>query len=293
MTDDSDGLKDGLSIVIVAFRTGPLLLDCLQSVLSQSCPDTEIIVVDNGGNEGIRSQLAELPIRYLNSGGNVGACRGRNAGLAVVSKKLVLFLEDDAIADSNLVSACCEAFEDPRLVAFRGRAKPRTQTVYNFFAEHYDLGEEAFPFFLNLEGVTAFRTEAIRTAGGWNAKTPYGMGHEGMELSRRLLRHYGRSCIQYQPGAIIHHDYCGNLLRLIRKDLRKASNRSYLNKHFPFEKFLSSYPLPASAVMAARAEPDEPIQRLKLTAIRRMATFAPRKQIAWLLRRILPVGPAG
>lgn len=54
-----------ISIIVVSYAVGPKMLDCFKSVLAQQGPRFKIIRVDNGDNQNIPLQLAQLPISLI------------------------------------------------------------------------------------------------------------------------------------------------------------------------------------------------------------------------------------
>ena len=94
------GAEPCLSIVVVNYNKGPLLLACLDSVYKNAGDlQLEVIVVDNASADGI---AAILPARYseirliLNSA-NRGFAKATNQGLAVAQGPYILLLNPDAV----------------------------------------------------------------------------------------------------------------------------------------------------------------------------------------------------
>ena len=84
------------SVVVVAYRSGPGLLRCLESVGRDG--DVEAIVVDNGASGDEIERAAELPfVRVVAPGRNVGFAAGCNAGAAEARGEVLLFLNPDTV----------------------------------------------------------------------------------------------------------------------------------------------------------------------------------------------------
>ena len=88
-----------LTIVIVNWNGGEMLLRCLESIRRHGGADgPAVIVVDNDSADGSREQAAAAfpEFRVLNSGGNLGFGRANNLARQMVTTSAVLFLNPDA-----------------------------------------------------------------------------------------------------------------------------------------------------------------------------------------------------
>jgi len=90
--------KITLTILIVNFKTTKLTIGCIQSIYDfpPTCP-YEIILVDNGSNDGIGEQIAEnFPeVRFIETGDNVGFSRANNLGIHNSRGEFVVLLNSD------------------------------------------------------------------------------------------------------------------------------------------------------------------------------------------------------
>lgn len=109
-----------VTVCVAAFRASSLK-DCLDSLLAQSSPDWEAMIVGQGAHDlEVRSlveQYAETDnrFRYLHVP-EVGANRARNAGACAATGEIIAFTDDDCIADEHWLSTMLGSFEeDPTL----------------------------------------------------------------------------------------------------------------------------------------------------------------------------------
>ncbi len=96
-----------LSIIIPVYNMEKYVERCIQSVLSQSYTDYELIVIDDGSKdkscEVIKSMTKEDPRVSLFEFPNGGVSVARNRGLDIVKGKYVMFIDaDDYISDNYL-----------------------------------------------------------------------------------------------------------------------------------------------------------------------------------------------
>jgi peptidoglycan/xylan/chitin deacetylase (PgdA/CDA1 family) len=103
-----------LTVVITTRDRSELLRQCLESLDQQTAPSAvfEVVVVDDGSTDGTQQMLASLTTRFrltVVKQAPTGASAGRNAGAAYASGWLLLFVDDDEIADPGLVAAHLDA----------------------------------------------------------------------------------------------------------------------------------------------------------------------------------------
>lgn len=108
MSDDrSDAMRraprgrDLISVVIPTFNRGARVLGAIASAASQTYPDLEIVVVDDGSSDGTAALLDGLacprPLSVIEAGRNEGAPMARNRGIAASAGRWVAFLDSDDV----------------------------------------------------------------------------------------------------------------------------------------------------------------------------------------------------
>lgn len=95
-----------VSIVIANFNGEGFLNTCLKSVLSAQYSNFEIIIVDDGSNDGsikiIKSfQRKDRRVSLIVNSKNVGAAASRNKAIKVAKGEIVIFLDNDTEVDKN------------------------------------------------------------------------------------------------------------------------------------------------------------------------------------------------
>lgn len=111
------GLQSRLSIVIPTHRRSDLLHACLASVTRHAPPNTEIVVVNDGGNPSISHVASRFAgVRHLPMPRG-GFCRAANAGIAATSAPIVELLNDDTEVRPGWAEAAMAAFDDSNVAA--------------------------------------------------------------------------------------------------------------------------------------------------------------------------------
>lgn len=218
------------SVVIVTYNNIELLLKNLDSLKNQTIKNFEIILIDNNNKIDLYPLLNDYQVIYKKLYKNYGPCLGRNIGIKYAKGDIVIFLDDDAIPANDFVEQHIKAYRLSDIYGLRGKSLPRKSgNIYNYFAGHYDLGEKIIPWYINLEGNSSFKKEILINIGGFNMEINGAGGHEGIELSYRILKKYNdKNKLVYYPEAIIYHDYSDNFIAYINKIIRHNKNKSKL-----------------------------------------------------------------
>jgi GT2 family glycosyltransferase len=116
-----------IAAVVVAYNGGDELLDCLRSLLAQTVPDLEVIVVDNASTDG-SIERAEATfgarIRVIRRATNGGYAAGSNTGWRATDARIVTILNQDLTFEPECLERMCrvlmdeprEALVSPKLV---------------------------------------------------------------------------------------------------------------------------------------------------------------------------------
>jgi glycosyltransferase involved in cell wall biosynthesis len=88
---------DDITVVIPLYNNEGEIVRAIRSVLAQSCPPAEIIVVDDGSTDSSADevkQFNDVRIRYI-AQANSGVSAARNSGISAASHGLIAFLDAD------------------------------------------------------------------------------------------------------------------------------------------------------------------------------------------------------
>lgn len=96
---------NGISVIVPVYKSEKYLDRCVQSILSQTYQDFELILVDDGSPDGspiLCDKWAEKDSRvHVIHKKNGGASSARNAGLAIAKGKWVFFSDSDDWIDNK------------------------------------------------------------------------------------------------------------------------------------------------------------------------------------------------
>ncbi len=99
-----------ISVIVPVYNVKDLLPRCMESILSQSFTDMEIILVDDGSRDGggevcDRYQAADPRVQVIHQE-NQGLSAARNAGLALAKGKYISFIDSDDYIHPEMLSHC-------------------------------------------------------------------------------------------------------------------------------------------------------------------------------------------
>src|SRR4029434_246146 len=103
-----------VSVVIPCYNAEPFVGEAIESALSQSPTPVEVIVVDDGSDDGsVRvSRSFGDRVRVLSSG-HAGVSAARNTGLLAARENLVAWLDADDVWEAGKLADQIPRFDDP------------------------------------------------------------------------------------------------------------------------------------------------------------------------------------
>jgi len=101
-----------VSIIVLNFNAGDLLIACIESLMGTNYNNYEIIIVDNASTDGSHKKCKEKfdKIRLIENNENLGYCEGNNVGIRMAKGEFVVILNPDTIVDPNWLNELLAAF---------------------------------------------------------------------------------------------------------------------------------------------------------------------------------------
>jgi glycosyltransferase involved in cell wall biosynthesis len=165
-----------VSVIIPCYRQAHFLADSIGSVLRQTHPGVEVVVIDDGSPDNTEAVVRQYPgVRYLRQK-NAGVSAARNAGIRASRGGYVMFLDADDRLLPDAVSRGLQRFHEDsglgmvaghfRVIGFDGRviASPSSRAVHH---DHYL--SLLHDYFIGPPGVMLFRREVVEQLGGFDA----------------------------------------------------------------------------------------------------------------------------
>jgi GT2 family glycosyltransferase len=209
-----------LSVVVVSWNSVPALRTTLPPLVEQLREDDELIVADNGSDDGTPGLVAELApgARLVQMGANTGFAAAANAGAAAATGELLLLLNPDARPLPGFRDAIVRPYVERRgwaawmgLVATNEGREVNTAGNPVHFTGLAWAGDHGKPLgaiepreVTTLSGAClALPLETFRRIDGLSE--PFFLYHEDVDLSIRL-RLEGET-LGIEPAAVVDHEY--------------------------------------------------------------------------------------
>ena len=101
-----------VSIIILNYNAGELLLNCVDSLKKSTYPNLEILVVDNISSDDSQKKCKERfpDIKLIQNNKNLGYCGGNNVGIKEAKGTFVVILNPDTIIEPNCINELISAY---------------------------------------------------------------------------------------------------------------------------------------------------------------------------------------
>lgn len=221
------------SVVLVTYdRAIENLKPTLESLTAQDTESFEVLLLDNGTEWDLHGLQVDYEVVtvYVEFDRNYGVNLARNTGAAFANGQVLVFLDDDAVPRDDFVSQHLRAHQNNDIVGARGRVLSKSAGFFNRMGPRYDIGDESFPHPLDLEGNLSIDSDAFAAVGGFDEDI---FGHEGLDLTVRLIERYDPEETIYYPDAVIRHDFVDGFFDYVEKRARHRHYRQQLSKRRP------------------------------------------------------------
>ena len=218
-----DYRKGLVSAVIVTFNQRKCLERCVRSLLRQSYPYLEIIIINNGRDAYLDSLRVEFSsVKVINNKENLFYSGAQNQGIKVSTGEFLLCLNDDVVLEGDFIKEALKGFDIDHKVGmvsgkilrmdkitidstglFLGKSRKPVERGFNQ-KDRGQYNKEGYIF--GVSGAAAFyrRTmlEDTKDENGYFDQR-YGMFYEDLDLAWRANKKGWRA--YYTPEAVAYH----------------------------------------------------------------------------------------
>lgn len=113
---DSNNTYPLISIIMPVYNSEKYLRRAVQSVLKQTVPDFELLLIDDGSTDGSGVLCDEFAIQdariHVYHKENGGVCSARNYGIRISSGKYITFIDNDDVYDEQFCEVLIDMLEN-------------------------------------------------------------------------------------------------------------------------------------------------------------------------------------
>lgn len=214
-----------LSIIIPTFNGANRITKCLQALLKQTDGrNAEVLVVDDGSQDGTAAVVAKFSRVRLISQANEGPAKARNRGAQEACGDVILFTDDDCEAAPGWLDAMLQPFGDPEVVGVKGAYRTRQKPlVARFVQAEYEDRYRLMSRSIDIDFVdtysAGFRRDRFLEMGGYDTEFPTACA-EDIELSYRMSARGWK--MRFVPDAIVYHQHPDSLVCYSKKKFKFA-----------------------------------------------------------------------
>ena len=214
-----------ISIIIPTYNGQNRIGACLDALSNQTATASyEILVIDDGSNDRTAELVAQRNGVRLIRQQNAGPGAARNNGVKEARGDIILFIDDDCIAEPDWLENMLKPFDHPEVAGAKGAYLTRQKSLTARFVqieyeEKYDQLKK-HPYIDLIDTYSAaFRRDVFLSSGGYDLSYPTA-SVEDRELSLRLA-HAGHKLV-FQPKALVWHTHIDNMGGYLRKKFKNG-----------------------------------------------------------------------
>jgi len=227
-------MKPLVSVIIPTKDSAETIEICINSVMEQTYPNIEVVVVDGYSSDGTREIAEKFGAKIIEAQAMMS--RARNIGAKEAIGDLILFLDSDMELDSTVVQSCVEKVGEHKCDAV---IIPEVSVGESFWARCKALEKACYIGDDTIEAARFLKRSAFNTVNGYDPELLFGedkdldirirkagfkigrvnafvQHHEGkLSLRETMLKknHYGRTLNRYRRK---HSNEAKQQLKLIR-----------------------------------------------------------------------------
>ena len=236
-------LRPGVTVLVPAYNEAESIGDTLDSLLKQTVPAAEIIVIDDCSTDDTAAVARSYGVTVMRPPVNTGTKAGaQNFALQTVDTEYTMAIDGDTIVDPDSIAKFLEVMEDESITAACGFVVPR------YVGSVWERGRYieyllAFSFYKPIQDhyakpliasgcFSVYRTARLRAHGGWQTRTMA----EDMDLTWTMYS--AGEQVRFVPGAVCY-PIEPHTFSFMRKQLRRWSHGFMQNVQLHFSRLLS------------------------------------------------------
>jgi glycosyltransferase involved in cell wall biosynthesis len=195
-----------VTLYVPCFNASKYLKPCVESVLRQTYPVDEILIIDDGSTDDTAAIAGQLPVKLVRHGRQRGLGAARNTAFRESRNEFVAALDADCVADPQWLELLMKGFNRDAIAGAGGRLHERytarlaDQWRSSHMPQHWgeiELIDPPFLFGCN----TVFKKSILMAAGSYDER--FTTNYEDVNISGKILKKDFH--LFYCPAAVVGH----------------------------------------------------------------------------------------
>lgn len=218
------------SILVCTYNRINYLKRCIASLLEINFPEYEIIIVNDGSNDGTKEFLDNIKndkIKVIHHERNQGICAAKNTGIKHANFDIIACTDDDCTVDRGWLAELLRGFGNEQIGFVIGQTFYISKNYKGYFPERLVANQNAkWPGGANI----AFSKKVFDVSGNFD-NSFFKYNNEDTEIAIRIVSKGYK--FNRAPNAIVCHQAMNWTVKSLLRSARNASVWPVLKKKYP------------------------------------------------------------
>jgi len=197
--------KPKVSLYIPCYNVEKYIGRCLASILKQTYPIEEILIIDDGSTDNTIKIASKYPVRIVRHSENRGLAAARNTAIANAKNEFIASLDADCVASPTWLEKLMDNFVEENVAGVGGRLIEKYTSSLGDKWRSVHLRQDQGEIRKSVDALPGcncvYRKSVLKKVGGYNER--YKTNFEDIDLSYRVrAKNYK---LIYTPDAIVFH----------------------------------------------------------------------------------------
>jgi GT2 family glycosyltransferase len=205
-----------MTVAIPCYNGAAYLGQTIESILEQTHPAQQIVVVDDGSTDNSADIVSRYPVQLVQHSQNKGLAAARNTAVAAATGDILVFVDVDAIAAADLLAVLLSGYDTPEIGGVGGQGiEANVHSLADRWRRaHATQGHGPAPKLVDhLYGLCmSYRLSVLKQVGGFNPD--FRTNAEDVDFGLRVNQAGYR--LRYLPQARVYHQRTDDEISLKR-----------------------------------------------------------------------------